>query len=91
MGWVWDGITYTKSNGYGTIDTHAEQFQVGKRLYDTQVLWTKIKDKGYQPTNEEILELCHWYCELVSWVGQLRSDYDVMVQCAKGKARYIDE
>lgn len=88
----WNKTIYTRENGYGHIDTHAEQFQVGRRLYDTQVLWSGIDKDPTKPVDvAKVKELCHWYCELVAWVGQLRADYDVMRQCAEGKAEFREK
>lgn len=86
MGWFFKTI-YTRENGYGTINTDAPEFQLGRRLYEAQVLYAKVKE-GYVPTEKETLELIHWYCELVNWTGQLRADYNVMRECAEGKAEF---
>lgn len=83
-------LVYTRENGYGTIDTNSEPFQVGRRLFDTQVLYRDV-EKGEQLNPERVKQLCHWYCELVTWVGQLRADYDVMRRCAEGKAEFREK
>lgn len=90
MGWFGTTV-YTKESGYGTIDTNAPQFQLGRRLYEAQVLYAKVTNDGYVPTKEETLELIHWYCELVNWTGQLRADYNVMRECAEGKAEFREK
>jgi len=90
MGWF-NKTIYTRKNGYGDADTNAVQFQVGRRLHEAQVLHAKISNDEYVPTKEELLELIHWYCELVNWTGQLRADYNVMRECAKGKAEFREQ
>lgn len=80
-------IIYCYENGYGTIDTMAEQFQVGRRLYDAQVMYGKLERKEELPV-EQVKDLIKWYCELVNWTGQLRGHYDSMMEIINGKAEW---
>lgn len=83
-------MIYTRQNGYGDIDPDAEQFQVGRRLYEAQIIHGKAS-RGETISPEDVKELAHWYCELVAWTGQLRADYRVMRACAEGKATFREE
>lgn len=80
-------MRYCRSNGYGNIDTNDEEFQLGRKLFETQVVLTKI-DKAKaagQPISDEdqekLIEVAHWFCRLVNHVGYLRADYSVLQEC----------
>lgn len=79
-------IVYRRENGYGTLDIHAEPFQVGRRLYETQR--ELINTEAGKPDVLKLGMIAQWYCELVAWVGQLRADYSSLQEVLKGKAVY---
>lgn len=70
----WDGLTNEDDS---RINTHHPAFQVGRFLYEAQVLYAKAEK---QPTidSEEVILLCKRYCELVTAVGQLRAYYGIL-------------
>lgn len=78
---LWDGFT----DDDGIINTHHPVFQVGRYLYDAQVLYADCQavkdgripaDKVAQElTPERVMRLCRRYCQLVYALGQLRADY----------------
>jgi len=80
---------YSRSQGYGQIDTWAKEFQLGRRLYDAQIIIAKV-EKEMSVTPEETKMLAEHYCELVNAVGLLRGDYRAMVEVANGKAELKD-
>lgn len=85
--WPFSKPIYTRDNGYGDIDTNAPQFQLGRRLYEAQVLYARL-EKGETIEPAEIKKLLHWYCELVNWTGMLKAQYNIMYDCATGKAEF---
>jgi hypothetical protein len=80
-------MIYRRENGYGTIDTHSEPFQLGKRLYEAQMELSRIAS-GQPPDMAKLEEIARWYCELVPWVGQLGADYGSLLGVINGTAEY---
>jgi hypothetical protein len=69
------------------IDIDAEPFQLGRRLYEAEVIHARI-EKGEVIDPAEIKELAERYCELINWTGQLRASYRIMRDAADGKVRF---
>jgi hypothetical protein len=80
-------IRYCRENGYGTIDTHSEPFQLGRRLYEAQRELSRVAS-GQSPDAAKLAEIAHWYCNLVSWMGQIRADYGSLLDVINGRAEY---
>jgi hypothetical protein len=80
-------LRYCRSNGYGTIDTNGEEFQLGRKLFEAQVVLTKVikaKEAGEAFSVEDqdkLIEVAKWFCGLVSTVGHLRADYSTLQMC----------
>jgi hypothetical protein len=80
-------MIYRRENGYGTIDTHSEPFQLGRRLYEAQRELSRVAS-GQSPDAAKLAEIAHWYCNLVSWMGQIRADYGSLLDVINGRAEY---
>jgi hypothetical protein len=75
---------YRRENGYGTLDTHSPEFQLGRKLFEAQ----RELSKGDKADPKKLEEIAHWFCELVTNVGLLRADYSSLLQVLKGGAEY---
>jgi hypothetical protein len=80
-------MVYRRENGYGTIDTYSEPFQLGRRLYEAQQELSRIQS-GQPPDAAKLVEVAHWYCELIYAVGELRADYGSLLDVINGTAEY---
>lgn len=88
--WSFTVIVYTRANGYGNIDTNAPEFQLGRRLYEIEVLFAKL-EKGETISPEQIKEVIQWYAELINNVGMLRYDYECLRRVVEGKAEFREK
>jgi hypothetical protein len=79
-------IVYRRENGYGTVDTMEECFQIGRRLYETQRELSK--PEGTLPDVAKLVEVAHWYCQLAANLGPLRADYNSLQGVLRGAAVY---
>lgn len=89
-------MIYCQSNGYGNIDTHAPEYQLGRELYDTQVMVSRIREAkkgGMQIAIDmsEVERLLIAHCRLIQLVGFLRADYNTLKECLQnpGSNRYV--
>jgi hypothetical protein len=80
-------MIYRRENGYGTIDTHSEPFQLGRRLYEAQKELSRIQS-GQSPDVAKLAQVVRWYCELIYAVGELRADYGSLLDVINGMAEY---
>lgn len=83
----WDGLEKEGNR----INTNHPVFQVGRFLYDAQVVHARL-EKGETIEPETIKLLCERYCQLVTAVGQLRAYYkDLERECdtAKEKIKHV--
>jgi hypothetical protein len=79
-------VIYCRENGYGTVNTMEECFQVGRRLSETQRELSK--PEALPPDVAKLREVAHWYCQLVANLGPLRADYSSLQEVLKGNAVY---
>ena len=69
----WDGFDEKD----GTININHSVFQLGRTLYDAQVVLADI-DAGKAVESARVRELALTLCYLVNAVGQLRAEYASM-------------
>jgi hypothetical protein len=82
-------IVYDRTNGYEIIDTNAEPFQLGRRLYEAQRLLSQTAPYGDKPLDaEKAKEVANWFCALVAEVGFLRASYSMLADVIRGRAEY---
>lgn len=82
-------LYYSHKNGYGNIDIHSTEYQLGRELYDTQVAIAKL-EKGLVD-QAEVKKLLIAHCKLIHLMGELRSDYRTLQDVIDGKAIFEHE
>lgn len=93
------GIVYDRANGYFQIDTNALEFQLGRELYDTQVLISRIKKYHEEHGGlnladvdaAEVQRLLIAHCKLIHLMGQLRADYSAAMEVFAGRAEFRED
>jgi hypothetical protein len=63
------------------IDPNDPEFQLGRYLYDAQVLYADAQEGPVDA--ERVKEVCERYCRLINLVGQLRAECDRLEENTK--------
>lgn len=88
------GIVYDKANGYFQTDPNAVEFQLGRELYDTQVLVASVQKAREFTQNladvdmHDIEKMLIAHCRLINLVGYLRTEYSAALDVLQGRAEY---